>query len=290
MRPASFEYTRPRSVQELRQALAGNGGERKVLAGGQSLVPMMNFRMAAPAGLIDINGIADLDYIREDAGTLRIGALARHNQILGSTLVRQRCGVLAQAYEYVAHHTVRNRGTLAGNSCHADPASEMPAVLLALDATFHVDGPGPRAVAAQDFFMGMYTTAVGSDEFLREIEIPVLPAERRGGFVEVSMRHGDFAICGVCAVVTVRDGRCSDARVAYCGIAEHQFRLTVAEDWLGGRAASAATADGCAELAAASVQPGSDAKASSDYRRQLVRVLTARVLSGLFEQGEGSLQ
>ena len=284
MRPAPFEYVQPRSIEELRAVLASDDGSAKVLAGGQSLVPMMNFRMASPCRLIDINAIAALDYIRADGNAIRIGALARHNHILGSALVRERCGVLAQAYGHVAHHTVRNRGTLAGNSCHADPASEMPAVLLTLDAIFHIDGANPRSVSASDFFLGMYTTAVGGNEYLREIEIPMLASGRRGYFDEISMRQGDFAICGVAAVMTVRNGVCSNARIAYCGIAEHQFRLTEAERWLEGRAANATTALACADLAASSVQPGGDVKASSKYRRHLVSVLTGRVLETIFNE------
>ena len=279
MRPASFEYCKPRSLAELQALLRDNDGNRKILAGGQSLVPMMNFRMAMPGVLIDINGLHELDYVDDAGSALRIGALARHNRVMHSEVVRAGCPLLAQAYENVAHHTVRNRGTLAGNVCHADPASEMPAVLLALDAVLHVQGQaGVRRVVAEDFFLGMYTTAVEPDEFLAEIEIPKFDASRTGHFLELSQRKGDFAICGIAVAFSLVHGLFKDVRIACCGVGEKQSRLVQAEQWLENRPADAASIAGCGSIAAGLVDPPSDTKASGAYRRHLVGVLSAKAI------------
>ena len=189
MKPAAFAYERPSSIAAALDLLALDDIETRILAGGQSLVAMMNLRFARPARLIDINRLPDLNYIRREGDELAIGALARHADIKASALVAQCCPLMHIAYEWVAHGTVRNRGTLCGNLCHADPASEMPAVALAVGATMVLRSKsGERRVAAADFFQGLYSTATRSDEMLVEVRVPVAPAGQKAGFAEVSMR------------------------------------------------------------------------------------------------------
>ena len=203
MKPAPFHYLRAASVDDALQALADNPDAR-ILAGGQSLIAMMNLRLIKPACLIDINRIAHLGYIREDGDGVAIGALARHNDVKHSPLVGARCPLLTEAYESIAHHTVRNRGTLGGNLCHADPSSETPAVMIAVGATLVLRSlRGSREVAAEDFFLGTYETAAQQDEMLVEIRIPGRGAHG-WAFAEISNRHGDFAIAVIAATLRLR--------------------------------------------------------------------------------------
>jgi aerobic carbon-monoxide dehydrogenase medium subunit len=215
MKPAAFAYERPSSVAAVLDLLAQDDDGTKIIAGGQSLVAMMNLRLARPGRLIDINRLPELDYIRRDGDEIAIGALVRHADVKASPLIAQACPLMHIGYEWVAHGAVRNRGTLCGNLCHADPASEMPAVALAVGATMVMRSKrGERRIAAADFFQGLYTTAVRADEMLIEVRVPVAPAGQKAGFAEVSMRKGDFAWALAAVLLTVADGKITQVEIA----------------------------------------------------------------------------
>jgi aerobic carbon-monoxide dehydrogenase medium subunit len=280
MKPAPFTYNRPDSVKAAVMLLSKHKSDAKILAGGQSLVPMMNFRMARPEHLIDINRLEELDYHRVDKGELVIGALARHAALRASDIVKKACPLMSEAYQHVAHGPIRNRGTLCGNLCHADPASEMPAVALAVDAVFVIQSSrGERRVAAKDFFLGTYETALKDDEFLTEVRIPAAPKGQGWSFLEVSVRKGDFAIAGVGATLSMSGGRISGAALTICGVGDRAARLTSVEAALMGAAADSATFDKAADAAAAAVDPQTDVNADPAYRRDLVRTLSVRALT-----------
>jgi aerobic carbon-monoxide dehydrogenase medium subunit len=280
MKPAAFDYQRPESLAACLDLLAQGGDGTRILAGGQSLVPMMNLRLARPERLIDINRLPDLDYIRLEGGELAIGALARHAQVKDSALVAQHCPLMALAYEWVAHGAVRNRGTLCGNLCHADPASEMPAVMLAAGATMVVRSrSGERRIPAGQFFEGLYATALRAGEMLVEVRVPSMPAGTRTAFREVSMRKGDFAWASVAALLAVRDGRIASVALAAAGIGTRALRLSSVESAISGQPAEPATFKRAGELAAAAVTPTGDAAIPAEYRRDLLRTLVERTLA-----------
>jgi CO/xanthine dehydrogenase FAD-binding subunit len=261
VKPAPFEYSAPESVDE---ALALLGEDVKVLAGGQSLVPLLNFRLARPERIVDINRIEELAYIREDeSGSLRIGALARQAALERSRLVAERWPLLAQAVRLVGHPQIRSRGTVCGSVAHADPTAELPVALTALDASFHARSlAGARTLSAAELFAGPLTTTLGPDELLTEIEVPPLPAGARCGFREHARTHGDFAIAGA-AVVHAPDR----AAIALLGAGWTPLRATAAERAL----AAGAGVDEVASLAAALVE--------DEYRAALMATLVGRAVS-----------
>jgi aerobic carbon-monoxide dehydrogenase medium subunit len=280
MKPAAFAYERPSSVAAVLDLLAQGGADTRILAGGQSLVPMMNLRLARPERLIDINRVAGLDHIRREGDEIAIGALARHADVKASALVAQACPLMHMTYEWVAHGAVRNRGTLCGNLCHADPASEMPAVALAVGATMVLRSrKGERRVAAADFFQGLYATALRSDEMLVEVRLPVAPAGQRAGFHEVSMRRGDFAWALAAVLLTVAEGRIAQVAIAVAGVGDRACRLPMVEAALAGQPANAATFANAGALAHAAVNPFGDAAVSAEYRKDLIRTLVERALA-----------
>ena len=280
MKPAPFEYVRPTTLQDALVLLAQEESDSKIIAGGQSLVPMMNFRLAQPARLVDINRLPDADYIRMEERELVIGFLARHERVKESTLAREACPLMREAYEFVAHGPVRNRGTLCGNLCHADPASEMPAVMLAVEASFVLRSvKGERRVAARDFFAGMYETATRADEILVEVRIPASDGGQGWGFHEISTRKGDFAFACVAVLLTLAAGRITAARVAVAGVSSKALRLSGVEAMLIGSAPSEALFAQAGVTARRELVPTSDAQADAEYRRDLLEVLTARALS-----------
>ncbi|MEO1226049.1 MAG: xanthine dehydrogenase family protein subunit M [Pseudomonadota bacterium] len=280
MKPAPFAYERPETLATALTLLADGGDETRILAGGQSLVPMMNFRVAKPARLIDINRLPDLDHIRREGDEIAIGALARHADVKASRVIAEASPLMHQAYEWVAHSAVRNRGTLAGNLCHADPASEMPAIMLVLDATLVVRSAAlERRIAAADFFTGLYETALQPGEMLVEIRIPVMSRGQSWGFREVSMRKGDFAWTLVASVLTINGGTVSNAAIAAAGIGDRALRLDAAETALQGKPATADSFAQAADIAANSIDPAHDALTSSAYRRDLVRSLVKATLT-----------
>jgi carbon-monoxide dehydrogenase medium subunit/2-furoyl-CoA dehydrogenase FAD binding subunit len=280
LKPAEFQYHRPREINEALTLLKEVGEDGKILAGGQSLMPMMNFRLAEPAHLIDINFIAGLDYIRSENGALKIGCLARQSRVLSDVLVRQRCPLLTAALAHVGYEQTRNRGTFCGSLAHADPAAELPAVLLALDGSVTVGkSTRKREIAARDFFQSYLTTALANDEMVLEASVPEQPARSGSSFVEFARRFGDFAIVGVAASLVPEQDKISDARIALTGVGDKPWREQRIEQMLIGQRASAALFGKIGGEIAARIDPGSDIHASESYRRSLARVLTRRALT-----------
>jgi carbon-monoxide dehydrogenase medium subunit len=287
MKPAPFEYHRPDSVEEALSLLAEHGYDAKLLAGGQSLVPAMNFRMAVPAVLIDLNRIPGLDGIAEVDGGLRIGAMVRQRAAERDPLVAARAALISETLPFVAHAQIRNRGTMGGSIAHADPAAEIPAVMLALDARFRLRGPnGERLVGAGEFFTGLFGTALEPDEMLTEIEVPAAGPRTGWAFDEVSRRHGDYALAGIAATVQVDEGgRCTAARIALLSVGEGPVLAAEAAAAVVGQAPDEAAIRAAAEAASQrDVDPPGDIHASPEYRRQLVKVLVQRVLPRAFER------
>jgi CO/xanthine dehydrogenase FAD-binding subunit len=277
-------------VDEAISALTAEGYGAKFLAGGQSLIPAMNFRLAQPAVLVDLGRLDELRGIRDDGSGLYIGAMTRHSDIERSQAVRERAPLLAEAMPWIAHLQIRNRGTVGGSLAHADPAAELPAVMLALDARLHLRGPGgDRALPFCDFCTGFFSTALAPDELVTGVEIPALPAGTGCAFEEVSRRHGDFALVGVCAVLTVdAGGTCTRASVTLLSVGDGPVCAVSAEELLRGRPITPDAVRAAAEAAATSdIDPPADIHASAAYRRQLTRVLTARALETAARRASG---
>lgn len=281
MKPAPFRYVRAASVDEAIAVMAAEGHGAKALAGGQSLIPAMNFRLAQPAVLVDLARLDELRGIRETNHGLYIGAMTRHSDVERSAAVRDRAPLLAEAMPWIAHPQIRNRGTMGGSLAHADPAAELPAVMLALDARLHLRGPtGDRELPFCDFCTGFFSTALAPDELVTGVEIPALPARTGCAFEEVSRRHGDFALVGVCAVLSVdAGGACTRASVTLLSVGDGPVCAGSAEERLRGRPITAEAVRDAAEAAATiDIDPPADIHASAAYRRQLTRVLTARAI------------
>jgi carbon-monoxide dehydrogenase medium subunit len=290
VKPAPFEYFRPRSLDEALALLAEHGGDAKPLAGGQSLIPAMNFRLAMPAVLVDLNGINELSYIRDDGADVRIGGMTRQRMVERSTLVAQRVPLIAETMPHIAHPAIRNRGTIGGSLAHADPAAELPAVMLALNARLMVSSQsGTREVAADEFFVGLFTTAVQPGELLTEIRIPPTPPRSGFAFQEMSRRHGDFALVGVAAVVQLDErGNCADARIALLSVGDRPMLAAEAGKALMGEPSAESIAAAADAAATKDIDPSGDIHASARYRRHLANVLTRRVLTRAFERaGQG---
>jgi carbon-monoxide dehydrogenase medium subunit len=288
MKPAAFDYVVAESVEAAVAALAAADGEAKILAGGQSLVPMLNFRLLRPSILVDINRIPDLAFIEERADEIAIGALTRHHRLEASPVIAEYLPVFAEAMRHVAHLAIRNRGTIGGSLSHADPAAELPMLALLLDATLHVVSPaGPRSVAARDFFLGPLTVDLAPDELVVRIVIPKLPAATGWGFAEVARRSGDFALAGVAATLTLRAGAIGEARVAMTGVDDTAKRASEAEGLLIGRKLTPDLIEAAIAAVRAGVNPPTDLHASSDYRRHLVGVLAGRVLTDAWRRAVG---
>lgn len=278
MKPAKFEYHAPRTIDEAVALLARYGGDAKPLAGGQSLVPLLNFRLARPAALIDLNRIPALTGIREGEGHVVFGAMTRQRAVEFSPLVARRLPLLAEATRWVGHLPIRSRGTIGGSIAHADPSAEYPAVLAALDGTVVARGQkGERELTAATLFETYLTTTLAPDELVTEVRLPVMPAGAGWAFEEFARRHGDFAIVGVAAVLWREAGRWS-ARLAAAGVGPVTLRLRDAEAIIAREGAGEAALTAAAARAAELVQPDDDLHASADYRRNLTRVLTGRAL------------
>jgi len=280
MKPARFAYHRPASVDEAIALLARYGTEGKLLAGGQSLVPLLNFRLSRPAALVDLNRVPGLAYIQEVGGQVRLGAMTRQRAIEFSPVIRRRLPLLAEATALVGHLPIRSRGTIGGSLAHADPAAEYPAVLTALGGEVVVRSPrGERTVEAAALFRGYLTTTLAADEMLVEVRLPAMPDGAGFAFEEFSRRHGDFAIVGIAAVVVGTGGhRCAAARLVTAGAGPMPVRLRAAEEILEREGLSEAAVEAATRRAAELVDPPSDIHASADYRRHLTRVLTGRAL------------
>jgi CO/xanthine dehydrogenase FAD-binding subunit len=279
VKPAKFEYHAPSTLDTAISLLQQYDGDARPLAGGQSLLPLMNFRMVTPAAVIDLNRIPDLAYIRDETDSLRIGAMTRHRSVEFSPTVAERLPLLADVIKLIGHLPIRTRGTIGGSLAHADPAAELPMLLLALEGEVVARGPaGERIIKAADLFQDMLTTSLAADEILTEIRFPV-PSSAAGYAVEeFARRRGDFAIVAIIAVVERDGGRCRRARLATAGVGPVSIRLTESEVLLERGGLADDVIDEAAAKAADSISPQSDQQATADYRRHLTRVLTARAL------------
>lgn len=287
MKPAPFEWRAPETVAAALALKAEHGDAARFLAGGQSLVPAMNFRVAQPAVLVDLNRVGALDQLAFAAdGTLTIGAMARYRRIERDVAVAARLPLLAEALAEVAHPQIRTRGTLGGNLSHADPASEMPAVMLALEARLVLRrAAGERVVAARDFFLGPLATVLGEDEMLAEIRVPPLPPGTGTAFLEVARRRGDYAMMGVAAVLRRGpDGRCVAARLALCSAGPTPVLAVRAADSLIGSGLAEADFAAAADLAVREIAPMGSVQASPAYQRHLAGVLVRRTLTRASER------
>jgi len=291
VKPAPFEYFRARSVEEAIDLLSEHGPDAKPLAGGQSLIPAMNFRLATPAVLVDLNEAAGLSDVTAQDDGLHIGGMTRHRTLEQSETVARNAPLVTAAMPFVAHAAIRTRGTLGGSLAHADPAAELPAVMLALDAVFTVRSrQGARHVRATDFFTGLFTTALEAGELLTEVTIPPRPVRSTYAFQEIARRHGDYALAGAAAAVAVDEhGRCTSARVALLSVADRPVLAEHARRALEGELPTADAINAAAAAAAAhDIDPPGDIHASSAYRRHLAAVLIRRVLERAFHSRETS--
>jgi len=281
MKPAPFEYKAPRSLDEALVELGNYAGDAKVLAGGQSLVPAMNFRVVQPGALIDLNGVDDLAFIKEDNQVLRIGAMTRERQLESDPHVVEWCPLLAEAMPHIAHPQIRNRGTIGGSLANADPAAELPVVMLAARARLRLRSTsGERWISAADFFVGMFATALAPDELLVEIELPRGPSRTGWSFLEIAPRAGDYALMGIAAQVSIdKRGFCTDARLVYLNAGDGPVQATEAAAGLQGQQISSKMIESAAALASAKeINPYGNIHASPAYQRHLANVLTRRAL------------
>lgn len=289
MKPAPFRYHPAVSLPDALAALAGAGGEGKLLAGGQSLMPMANFRLLRPALLIDINRIPGLGAIGEVPGGVRIGALARHAAIETAPLLAATHPILPHAMGFVAHPTIRNRGTIGGSLAHNDPAAEWPMLALLLDATlFLASARGGRAVAARDFPTGPLASVLAPEEMLTAVEIPTWPTGTGWGFAELARRHGDFALAAVGVTLRAAGGTIAGARIALAGVGETACRADAAEAVLEGRRPDQATIAAAVGALRAALDPMTDLHASGAYRRHLAGVLAARAIDAAWRRATGA--
>ncbi|MCA3072220.1 MAG: xanthine dehydrogenase family protein subunit M [Rhodocyclaceae bacterium] len=288
MKAAAFDYLAPRSLDEAVEALSRHGDDARLLAGGQSLAPVLALRLASPAVLIDLNRVEGLGRLEIEAdGSVLAGAMVRSRTLELSPELARLQPLIHAAMPWVAHVQIRNRGTLGGSLSHADPSAELPAVAVACNATMHIQGPsGRREVAAGSFFRGLFTTALASDEILVGIRFPACPAGRRHGFAEIARRHGDYAMLGVALSVDVdAASRISAARVVLFGAADLPIRASAVEAALIGEPAVPGLAERVAPLAADGLEPRSDHQASAEYRRELAHVLVRRTLAKALAPG-----
>ena len=283
MKPPPFEYLVAESVEAAVAALGR--GDAKIIAGGQSLVPMLNFRLLRPSVLVDINRIPDLAYVREDGGVIRIGALTRHHQLETSPVIATHFPVLTEAMTHVAHLAIRNRGTIGGSLSHADPAAELPMLAMLLDAELRiVSAAGARTVAARDFFREALSVDLADDEIVTEIVLPKLSPGTGWGFEEVAQRSGDFALAAVAVTLTLADGKIAQARIAMTGVAPTARRVAEAEKLLIGQRLDDGAGNDVIDAVRAATEPQTDLHASADYRRHLTGVLAGRALAAAWSR------
>jgi carbon-monoxide dehydrogenase medium subunit len=279
MKPPSFDYHAPTAVDDALALLRSHAGDARLLAGGQSLLPMMNFRLARPAVIVDLNRISSLAYIERDGDVVRIGAMTRQRTIEFSPVIAAELPLLREAIKFVGHLPTRSRGTIGGSIANADPAAEIPMVLQALGGEVRVRSPqGERSVAAEELFLGAMTTSLAPEEMLIEVRLPVVPRGAGVAVEEFARRRGDFAIAAVGVMIVGEGDRCTRARIATAGISSHSIRLQAAEQHLEEQGLSEGTIAEAAKISARHVEPLSDNNASAEFRRHLTSVLTERAL------------
>lgn len=291
MKPVDFEYVVPQTVDDAVNYLASHGENARILAGGQSLVPLLNLRMVRPSILVDINGVDGLDYIEERDGGVAIGATARQADVEHSALIAGRCPLIVEALHEAGHPQIRNQGTVVGSLTHNDPAAELPAVAVALGARLTVAGPNEdrRTVDAADFFVSYFTTSLAPNELVTEVWFPAFEPQTGWSFMEIARRHGDFALAGVAATLTLADdGTIRDARIGLAGVADRPIRSAAAEEALRGQPATrdVFSAAGSAAAGDEAVDPASDIHATADYRRDVTAVLVERALATAARRAE----
>jgi carbon-monoxide dehydrogenase medium subunit len=288
MKPAAFEYLAPDSLEAALEAVAQNGDEAKLLAGGQSLIPAMNFRLLQPSLLIDLNRLSGLEAIAvQEDGELHIGAMARQRQMETSSLVAETAPLLAEAIPFIAHPQIRNRGTLGGSLVHADPAAELPVVALACEARMRLQSQsGERWVPAADFFLGLFTVDLQPDEILVEIAFPPLAAHTGWAFVEIARRRGDYAMLGVAAILSLDEqGNCAQVRLVYLNAGDGPVSAPRAASSLTGLPAGSQAFEAAAALASEEeIDPFGNVHATPEYQRHLARVLTIRALENAHQR------
>jgi CO/xanthine dehydrogenase FAD-binding subunit len=289
MKPPAFDYLVPETQQELVELLARHAESAKILAGGQSLVPMLNLRLLRPACLIDINRVAGISYIVERNGEIAIGALTRQRELERSALIREKLPLVSEALPFIAHFQIRNRGTIGGSLSHADPAAELPALITALGGRMVIRSTREeRTVPAAEFFTGYMTTVLQPDEVLAEVVIPIPPAGCGSAFCEVSRRHGDFALAAAAAQVTLdSQGRCRDAMLVLAGVHGIPYRKKECETILVGTRLEPADIAFACNLCIEGLEPHSDLHASAQYRKHAARVLAERALAKAAARARG---
>ncbi len=286
MIPAAFEYLRPKTIPEAIGFLQQYGDDAKILSGGQSLIPMMKFRLARPTYLIDINRIAGLSYIREEGGYLKIGGLTREADVDSSPLIHAKYPILADTARVIADPQVRNMATLAGNLAHGDPANDHPATMLALRAEIVASGPqGERILPVDGFFVTLFTTQLEHDEIVTEVRIPVPPPRSGGAYFKLERKVGDFATAAVAVQLTIDGGNvCQTAGIGLTNVGATPVKAAKAEDFLRGKTLDEANIAQAAQLAAEEAQPSSDLRGPEEYKRGLVKELTRRALTRAYER------
>lgn len=279
MKPARFDYVAPTTLSDAVEALAATNGDGKVLAGGQSLLPLLNFRMVRPSVIIDLNGIKELSFIEMRGNSVVIGALTRHREIEQSSVIASKLPLMLAAMRHVAHLAIRNRGTIGGSLSHADPAAELPMLAVLHDATIVAQGmSGRRRIAAEEFFVDALTNSLEQDEIVVEVEFPI-PQQDGWAFEEVARRFGDFALASIAVSVRRGASNLEQARVAAMGVGDTPLRLRTVEDEVAGMRIDDGLPNRFSELVMASVSPNSDLHASAEYRRQLLGALAGRAIT-----------
>jgi aerobic carbon-monoxide dehydrogenase medium subunit len=286
MIPPAFEYLRPKTIPEAIAFLQQYGDDAKILSGGQSLIPMMKFRLARPAYLVDINRISGLSYIKEEGGYLKMGGLTRESDLENSALIRAKYPIILDTAHVIADPQVRNMATVAGNLAHGDPANDHPATMLALGAQVVATGPkGERVIPIEEFFVSLFTTALQPDEIVTEIRIPTPPARSGGAYLKLERKVGDFATAAVAAQVTLDEkGGCQKVGIGLTNVGPTPLKAGQAENFLRGKKADESNIEQAAALAAADAQPSSDLRGPAEYKKGLVKELTRRALTRAVER------
>ena len=293
MKPAPFEYHVPDSIEQALDLMSQHADEAKILAGGQSLVSAMNFRVVQPSVVIDLNRVAELSYIHEEGDVIRVGAMARERHLEFDSSIAKCTPLLTEAMPYIAHPQIRNRGTIGGSIVHADPAAELPVLMLALSARLKAKNvSGERWMDAQDFFAGMFTTALAPDEILVEIELPFMPARTGWSFMEVAPRAGDYALMGVAALVTLeKNGKCKKAKLVYLNAGDGPVDAKEAAKILEGEKINDKLIESASAMASGKeINPFGNVHTSPDFQRHLANVLTKKALKQAMQRAEENLQ